>query len=48
MLRPPTSLLVDPDQRTTIMAWTTDDRRRYVPTMQEMARQGMLAIDHET
>jgi putative transposase len=35
-------LLVDPDQRTTIMAWTTEDRRRYAPAMQEMVRRGML------
>ena len=24
------------------MAWTTEDRRRYAPAMQEMVRQGML------
>jgi putative transposase len=42
-LRPPTPLLVDPDQRTTTMAWTTEDRRRYAPAIQEMVRQGMLA-----
>ena len=24
------------------MAWTTDDRRRYAPAIQEMVRQGML------
>jgi transposase len=35
-------LLVDPDQRTTIMAWTTEDRRRYAPAIQEMMRRGML------
>jgi len=35
-------LVVDPDQRTTTMAWTTEDRRRYAPAIQEMVRQGML------
>ena len=24
------------------MAWTTEDRRRYAPAMQEVMRQGML------
>ena len=24
------------------MAWTTEDRRRYAPAIQEMVRQGML------
>jgi transposase len=35
-------LLVDPDRRTTIMAWTTEDRRHYAPAIQEMVRRGML------
>jgi putative transposase len=35
-------LVVDPDQRTTTMAWTAEDRRRYAPAIQDMVRQGML------
>jgi len=35
-------LLVDPDQRTTTTAWTTEDRRRHAPAIQEMVRRGML------
>src|SRR5918993_1496070 len=35
-------LVVDPDQRTTRMAWTAEDRRRYAPAVEEMVRQGML------
>jgi hypothetical protein len=35
-------LLVDPDRRTTIMAWTTEDRRHHAPAIQEMVRRGML------
>jgi transposase len=35
-------LVVDPDQRTTTMAWTAEDRRRYAPAVQEMVRRGML------
>jgi hypothetical protein len=32
-LRPSTPFDVDPDQRTTIMAWTTEERRRYAPAV---------------
>jgi transposase len=35
-------LVVDPWQRTTMMAWTAEDRRRYAPAIQDMVRQGML------
>jgi putative transposase len=35
-------LVVDPDQRTTTMAWTAEDRRCYAPAIQDMVRQGML------
>jgi transposase len=35
-------LIVDPWQRTTMMAWTAEDRRRYAPAIQDMVRQGML------
>jgi hypothetical protein len=35
-------LLVEPDQRTTIMAWTTEGRCRYAPAIQETMRRGML------
>jgi hypothetical protein len=35
-------LVVDPEQRTTTMAWTAEDRRRYAPAIQDMVRQGML------
>ena len=40
--RLPPPLLVDPHPRTTRMAWTTEDRRRYAPALQEVVRQGML------
>src|SRR3712207_7718995 len=35
-------LSVDPSGRTTSMAWTPEDRRRYAPAIQEIVRQGML------
>jgi putative transposase len=35
-------LVVDPDQRTTTMAWTAEDRRRHAPAIQDMVRRGML------
>jgi transposase len=35
-------LVVDPDQRTTTMAWTAEARHRYAPAIQDMVRQGML------
>jgi hypothetical protein len=42
MRRPSAPFLVDPDQRTTRMAWTAEDRRKYAPAIQEMVRQGMV------
>jgi transposase len=35
-------LVVDPDRRTTTMAWTAEARHRYAPAIQDMVRQGML------